>query len=106
MPTVIMPPPAVASTRICAIFSCIFSCACCAWRMICCMFPGSFTYLLLEVANFAHFAAEGLAESLDFGVGERAAGGLVLLRRRRGNRPVGRRRRRIAGRKLDAQRAA
>src|ERR1035438_2388790 len=78
MPTVTMPPPAVAVTLICAISCCIFSCICCAWRIICCILPGSFTYLLLEVANFAYFAAEDFAEAAHFRVGQRAAGDLVL----------------------------
>src|ERR1051326_8990057 len=105
--TLIMPPPAVASTRMVAISCCIFSCACCACRMICCMFPGSFTYLLLEVANLAHFSAEGVAEALDFRMAEGAAGGFVfLLHRRGGDWPVRRGGGGIAGAELDHQLAA
>ena len=33
------------------------------------MLPGSFTFLLLEIANFADFAAEHFAEALHFGIG-------------------------------------
>src|SRR5262249_20128463 len=73
-----MPPPAVASTLICAISCCIFSCICCAWRIICCMLPGSFTYLLLEISNFADFAAEDFAETAHFGVGKGATGDFVF----------------------------
>ena len=40
---VTMPPPAEASTRICAISCCSFSCICCACCIICCMLPGIFT---------------------------------------------------------------
>src|SRR5512147_1611237 len=75
-----MPPPAVASTRICAISCWSFSCICCAWRIICCMLPGSFTSLLLEISNFAYFAAEDFTKPPDLGIGERPAGGLVLSR--------------------------
>src|SRR5450759_4433869 len=80
MVTVTMPPPAVALTLISAISCCIFSCICCAWRIICCIFtlPGSFTFLLLEVANFAYFAAEDFAETPHFRVGKRAARGFIL----------------------------
>src|SRR5450759_4906350 len=80
MVTVTMPPPAVALTLISAISCCIFSCICCAWRIICCIFtlPGSFTFLLLEVANFAYFAAEDFAETPHFRVGKRAARDFVL----------------------------
>src|ERR1035441_2423627 len=96
MPTVTMPPPAVAGTLICAI-----SC-----RIICCILPGSFTYLLLEVANFAYFAAEDFAEAAHFGVGQRAAGDFVFgfgfVRRGQGDwrRPDGG----LAGGELEAQR--
>src|ERR1035438_7451070 len=81
-----MPPPAVASTLIAAISCCILSCICCAWRIICCILPilpGSFTLLLLEIANFSNFAAEHFAETLDFGIGERATGGVILIGRLR-----------------------
>src|SRR3954471_21235194 len=74
-----MPPPAVASTLISAISCCIFSCMRCACCIICCMLPGSFTGLLLEISNFSNFAAEDFAEALHFGIGEGAAGGIVLL---------------------------
>src|ERR1035441_7089566 len=77
MAIVTMPPPAVAVTLISAISCCIFSCICCAWRIICCILPGSFTCLLLEIANFANFAAEDFAETPDFRIGERAAGDVV-----------------------------
>ena len=76
--TVTMPPPAVASTLICAISCCSFSCICCAWCIICCMLPGSFTCLLLQISNFADLAAEDFAEALHFRIGQRAAGGFVL----------------------------
>ena len=76
--TVTMPPPAEASTRISAISSCIFSCICCACCIICCMLPGSFTCLLLQVANCANLAAEDFPETLHFRIGQRAAGGFVL----------------------------
>src|SRR6185295_16473014 len=108
MVTVTMPPPAVASTLICAISCWSFSCICCAWRIICCMLPGSFTYLLLEVANFADFAAEYFAEALHLGVGERASGGFVFRRgwrRCHCARGLGRRRG-LARDVLDAQSAA
>src|SRR5580658_3219162 len=78
--TVTMPPPAVASTLIWAISCWSLSCICCAWRIICCMLPGSFMWLLLEVSNFADLAAEDFAEALHFGVGQRARGGFVLGR--------------------------
>src|SRR5450756_851993 len=78
MVTVTMPPPAVAVTLISAISCCIFSCICCAWRIICCILPGSFTCLLLEVANFAYFPAEDFAESPHFRVGQRAARDFVF----------------------------
>src|SRR3982751_1623607 len=79
--TVTMPPPAVAVTLIRAISYCIFSCICCAWRIICCMLPGSFTVLLLEIADFAYFAAEYFAEALYFGICQRATGGVVFFGR-------------------------
>src|SRR5215471_12880320 len=107
MLTFTMPPPAVASTRMVAISCCIFSWACCAWRMICCMFPGSFTCLLLQVANFAHFAAEHVAEVLDFGIREGAAAGFVLLlRSRRGHHRLLGRGSGFTGSELDGQRSA
>src|ERR1017187_8801708 len=80
MVTVTMPPPAVAVTLISAISCCIFSCICCAWRIaccICCILPGSFTCLLLEVANFTNFAAEDFAETAHFRVGKSPAGDIV-----------------------------
>src|ERR1039457_6545276 len=108
--TVTMPPPAEASTLIRAISCASFSCICCAWRIICCMLPGSFTLRLLQVSNFTDFArGENLAETLHFGMGQRAAGGLVL---RDGRRGECRRGRRCGGRpafpnlKTDAQRFA
>ena len=42
------------------------------------MLPGSFTCLLLEVANFSDFAAKNFAEALYFGIGKRAAGHFIL----------------------------
>src|SRR5579863_5308485 len=82
MVTVIMPPPAEASTLIWAISCWSFSCICCAWRIICCIcciLPGTFTWLLLEVADFAYFAAEDFAEVLYFGIGESAFGDFVFI---------------------------
>src|ERR1039458_6644996 len=77
--TVTMPPPAEASTLIRAISCASFSCICCAWRIICCMLPGSFTLRLLQVSNFANFSrGKDFAEALHFGMGQRAAGGLIL----------------------------
>src|ERR1039457_2715084 len=109
--TVTMPPPAEASTLIKAISCASFSCICCAWRIICCvlpMLPGSFTLRLLQVSNFADFArGEDFAEALHFGMGKRAAGGLVFRDGRRGGR--GRRcgsRRGVANLETDAQRPA
>src|ERR1035437_3433386 len=78
MVTVTMPPPAVAVTLISAISCCIFSCICCAWRIICCILPGSFTCLLLEVANFAYFAAGDFAEMPHFRVGKSPARDFVF----------------------------
>src|SRR5512133_2292540 len=102
-----MPPPAVASTLTSAISCCIFSCMRCACCIICCMLPGSFTGLLLEISNFAAFAAENFAEALHLGIGERAAGRLVLRRRVRRGGFRGERRRLRSGvpdRNLDAVR--
>src|SRR5262249_7632527 len=89
-----MPPPAVASTLIWAISFWSFSCICCAWRIICCiccMLPGTFISLLLEIANLTDLASEHFTEALYFGVGQRAAGGFFLGRagfcgKRRGGR--------------------
>jgi hypothetical protein len=81
--TVTMPPPAVASTLISAISCCQLLLHLLAWRIICCMLPGSFTLRLLEIANFADFAAEHFLEALDFGVGQGAAGGLIFAGGRR-----------------------
>src|SRR5271157_6407452 len=86
MVTVTMPPPAEASTLTCAISCCSFSCICCAWRIICCiccMLPGSFMWLLLEVSNFSNFAAKYFAEALHFGIGQRAGGDFVFVGARR-----------------------
>src|SRR5271157_1492216 len=90
--TVTMPPPAEASTLIWATSCWSFSCTCCAWRIICCiccMLPGNFTGLLLEVSNFADFAAKHFPEAPDLGVGQRAGGGFLFVmtgggRRKRG----------------------
>src|ERR1035438_2522930 len=105
--TVTMPPPAEASTLIRAISCASFSCICCAWRIICCMLPGSFTLRLLQVSNFTDFArGEDLAETLHFGMGKRAAGGLVFRNGWRGGCRGGRGRggrRGFANLKTDAQ---
>jgi hypothetical protein len=66
------------------------------------MLPGSFTDLLLQISNFTDLAAEDLAEALHLGIGERAAGGLVVGGRGRRGRERGRLRPRIADRHLDA----
>src|SRR5260370_31036813 len=97
-----MPPPAVASTRISAISCWSFSCICCAWRITCCMLPGSFTLLLLEISNLANFAAEHFPEALHFRIGQRAAGHFVVAVSRWGRAWL----RRFTGRELDAQRPA
>src|SRR5207249_8312490 len=76
--TVTMPPPAEASTRIWAMSCCSFCCISCAWRIICCMLPGNFTSLLLQVSDFVNLAVEHVAESLDLRIGQRAAGGIVF----------------------------
>src|SRR5689334_22976131 len=73
-----MPPPAVASTLMRAISCCSFSCMRCACCIICCMFPGSFTGLLLQISNLSNFAAEDLAEALHFPVCQSSAGGVRL----------------------------
>src|ERR1035441_6912310 len=82
--------------------------SCCAWRIICCILPGSFTCLLLEVANLTNFAAEDFAEAAHFRVGKRPAGDIVagFVLGRRGER--GRRRSRAGFRdaELHAQRPA
>src|ERR1017187_4822120 len=103
--TVTMPPPAVASTLIWASSCASFSCICCAWRIICCMLPGSFTLRLLEVTNFADFAAENFLETLHFRVGQGAAGGVIFARGRREFEGGGRRTR-PGDRYLHAQRPA
>src|SRR5581483_1465931 len=87
------PPPAVASTLMAAISCCNLSCICCAWRIICCILPGSFTGLLLKIANFSNFAAEDFAETLHFRIGKGAAGGFILA----GGRGLGERLRGGAG---------
>src|SRR5262249_1953967 len=74
-----IPPPAAASTRIWAISCWIFSCTCCIWRIFCCMLPGIFMCLLLEISDFVDLTVEHFAEALHFGVGERTAGGFVFL---------------------------
>src|SRR5271157_4442185 len=79
--TVTMPPPAEASTRIWATSCWSFSCTCCAWRIICCiccMLPGNFTWLLLEISNFADLAAKHFPEAPDLEVGQRAGGDFVF----------------------------
>src|SRR5580700_6467811 len=102
--TVTMPPPAVASTLISAISCASLSCICLACCIICCMF-GGFTLRLLEIANFADFAAEHFLEALDFRVGQGTAGRLVLACRGReldgGGRWSG-----VGDGHLDAQRPA
>src|SRR5689334_21190351 len=87
---VTMPPPEEASTRIWATSWERRSCICCACFIICCMLPGSFTPLLLQVSDLAHFSSEHVTETLYFGVGERACGQLVLVRRRGGLGILGR----------------
>src|ERR1035438_8102487 len=108
MATVTMPPPAVAVTLIRAISCCIFSCICFAWCIICCILPGSFTCLLLEVANFTYFAAEDFAEVAHFRVGKSPAGDIVLRLGfgRRGERDRRRRRAGFRDGELQAQRPA
>ena len=73
------------------------------------MLPGSFTCLLLEIANFAYFAAEDFAEALHFRIGQGAAGdfilGLGFWRRGEADRRRSRGRR-LAGGELQAQRPA
>src|SRR5512143_1796069 len=63
MPTVTMPPPAEASTRISATSSCIFCCIFWACCIMACMFPGIFMrrspsrlLTFLQIANGAHLA--------------------------------------------------
>src|ERR1035437_683743 len=90
--TVTMPPPAEASTLIWATSCWSFSCTCCAWRIICCiccMLPGNFTWLHLEISDFTNFAAKHFPEAPDLGVGQRAAGDFFFVvasgwRQRRG----------------------
>src|SRR5262249_16850850 len=85
-----MPPPAVASTLIWAISCWSFSCICCAWRIICCMLPGSFTLRLLEIANLIDFAVEDFLETLHLGIGQGTFGDLVFgVGYRRGERSGG-----------------
>src|SRR6266702_4198488 len=78
--TVTMPPPAEASTRICATSWCMRSCICCACFIIDCMLPGSFTYLLLQIPDRSNLAAEDLLKPFHFGIGQRARRGLILWR--------------------------
>src|SRR5262249_20429177 len=77
-----MPPPAVPSTRICATSCCMRSCICCACFIICCMFPGSFTCLLLEIPYRSDLSAEDFLEALHFRVVERARRRFIFALRR------------------------
>jgi len=43
------------------------------------MLPGNFTWLLLEISNFADFAAKHFPEAPDLGVGQRAGGDFVFV---------------------------
>ena len=82
--TLTMPPPAEASTRICAI-----SCCHLLLHLLRLLHHGlhvsgqlhSSTFqtnsLLLQIANRAHFAAENLAETLHFRIGQRPLCGIV-----------------------------
>src|SRR5437879_2640972 len=86
-----IPPPAEASTRICASSCCRRSCICCACFIMVCMFPGSFmsgllvqfrTALLIylfQVADRAHFAAKNFAKALHLRIRQCALGHFVLL---------------------------
>src|SRR5882762_5706460 len=101
--TVTIPPPAEASTRMRPTSCCMRSCICCACFIMFCMLPGSFTYLLLQIANRSNLPAEYLLKFLHFRIGQRASRRLVLgrllrLRRRR------RRRGALPGDDLDLQR--
>src|SRR6266480_2626493 len=78
--TVTIPPPDEASTRIRATSCCMRSCICCACFIMFCMLPGSFTYLLLQIANRPNLPAEYLLELLHFRIGQRSRRSLVLGR--------------------------
>src|SRR5579871_2105001 len=101
MCAVTMPPPAVASTLMSAISWCSFSCIFCACCIICCMLPGSFTSLLLEVSNFADLAAKDFPKTPDLFVAQRAPGEIVFFSGGRGCRRGGLRR--FADADLDPQ---
>src|SRR5262249_17267171 len=73
-----IPPPADASTRISPTSCCLRSCICCACFIIACMLPGSFTSLLLQIADRSDLPAKQFLELLDFRVGERSRRGLIL----------------------------
>src|ERR1700728_4711772 len=76
--TVIMPPPADASTRMAAICSCSFSCICCACFIIACMLPGIFigacvTPSLIQISHGAHLRiGKDLLEAFDSRMRQRA----------------------------------
>src|SRR6266849_10308612 len=76
--TVTIPPPADASMRMRATSCCMRSCICCAFCIIDCMLPGSFTSLLLKISNRSNLPAKDFLESLHFRIGECARGGLIL----------------------------
>src|ERR1700730_8706946 len=81
IPTVTMPPPAVASTRISAISSCIFFCICSACFIMACMFPGSFInpVLLLQISHHADLCVrEHLLETPHFRMRKRTLRHVVL----------------------------
>src|ERR1035438_7438895 len=89
IPTVTMPPPAVASTRISAISSCIFFCICSACFIMACMFPGSFINpaLLLKITHHADLrVGKHLLEAPHFRMRESALGHVVLEWFQLGNR--------------------
>src|SRR6266851_8246837 len=101
--TVTIPPPAEASTRMRATSCCMRSCICCACFIMFCMLPGSFTYLLLQIANRSNLAAEYFLEPFHFRIAQRARRGFVRWRLLGSRR---RRRSRLAGRDLDLHRPA
>src|SRR5260370_26702008 len=100
--TVTIPPPEDASTRIRATSCCMRSCICCACFIMFCMLPGSFTYLLLQIANRSNLPAEYLLKFLHLRIGQRSRRSLVLRRFLRLRRS--RRRRALPGDDLDPQR--
>src|SRR5258708_21695698 len=97
-----IPPPAEASTRMRATSCCMRSCICCACFIMFCMLPGSFTYLLLQIANRSNLPAEYFLKFLHFRIGQRSRRSLVLGRLLRLRRS--RRRRALSGDDLDLQR--